>query len=95
MASIYDPLRDYLHKEAQCGRKTVVLTFNDIERILGDSLTDSARTDWVKNRGHREWWANENVKKTTHPQSEAWQNAGYKVNGKKSDFNNGTICFEM
>ena len=44
---------------------TVILTFAQIEDILGFTLPDSARVD-------RTWWANNGPNDTPQPQSRSW-----------------------
>jgi hypothetical protein len=64
--SKYDPLNEYL---AQLGRDRVKLAYEELERILGDSLPPvAART--------RQWWCNN---PTGHPQAKAWLDAGWTV----------------
>lgn len=95
MASKYDPLRDYLIAQAKNGRKDVYIDFTFIEKNLGIDLPESARTDNPKGNGYREWWSNEDPTINGHVQSKSWLSAGYHVNGAKSDFANGIVCFEM
>jgi hypothetical protein len=64
----YDPLIRYLLDETE---PAAVLTFPEIETILGSSLPKSART-------YREWWGNEKPG-GSHVQSQAWQAAGCSV----------------
>jgi hypothetical protein len=47
-----------------------MLTFEDIEEIIGKSLPQSATK-------HRSFWANDN--QDHHPHARAWMGAGYKV----------------
>ena len=77
----YDPLTKHLR--AQNGA-TVVLTFLDIERILGSSLPKSARE-------YREWWENEKPG-GSHVQSKAWQAGGYSVDSV--DFGRERVTFK-
>ena len=44
---------------------TVVLTFAQIEDLLGFTLPDSARV-------HQEWWANKDPSGTLQPQARSW-----------------------
>jgi hypothetical protein len=63
MSGKYLALFTYLEKRYA---NTVVLTFAEIEDLLGFRLLDSARVD-------REWWANEDPDDNTlHPHSRAW-----------------------
>ncbi len=64
----YDPLTLYLI--AQKGQ-LIVLTFGEIEKIIGATLPKSAHD-------FREWWANEDPG-GAHVQSKAWLSGGYKV----------------
>lgn len=57
------------HLERRNGRPEM-LTFEDIEGIIGKALPQSA----VK---HRSFWANDN--EGHHPHARAWMGAGYKV----------------
>jgi len=65
------PLRDHL---ANAGPTPVILTFAEIEGILGDSLPPSAYQ-------HKEWWANE-TDDMRHTQSLAWT-----ANGRRAVIN--------
>jgi hypothetical protein len=62
----YRPLHTYLH-----GRyaDTVVLTFNEIEDLLGFALPDAARA-------RVEWWTDDTADGGESPQSHAWTHAG-------------------
>lgn len=60
----YDPLRDHLRTQRL---KEFILTFREIENILGISLPKSANRP--------QWWANQ--KSGTRPQRDAWREAGY------------------
>lgn len=58
----YQALYQYLeHRYAD----TVVLTFAQIEDLLGFPLPDSARV-------HQEWWANTDPKDPSQPHSRSW-----------------------
>lgn len=63
--SRYDPLRDWLL--GQTGQE-LMLTFDEIEGILGSALPASA--------GLPQWWANTTMTRT-NVQREAWRVAGY------------------
>ena len=95
MASKYDLLKDYLADQAKKGQKEVFLDISFIEQKLGVKLPESAKTNKPNGKGYRAWWGNEDVNNTTHGQCRSWLDAGYLVNGEKSDFDNGSICFEM
>jgi hypothetical protein len=62
--SIYDPLRDYLKGLTL---SEVILSFTDIEKIIGRALPGSAE--------HPQWWANQVA--GGRPQREAWRAAGF------------------
>jgi hypothetical protein len=62
--------------------KMVVLTFEQIEKIIGEKLPDSAKK-------YHSWWGNE--KKVTSQQCSAWLDAGWKVD--KADLNNRMVRF--
>jgi len=66
MPGKYKSLYQYLeHRYAN----TVVLTFAQIEDLLGFTLPDSARVD-------QEWWVNEDPNNTRHLHSRSWTLAG-------------------
>jgi hypothetical protein len=67
--SKYDPLRLHLDNQA---RPEITLTFNEIEKILADTLPASATK-------YAEWWANEMNPRTTHVQCKSWLAAGFKA----------------
>jgi hypothetical protein len=62
MPGKYKALHEYL---ANRYANTVVLTFAQIEDILGFTLPDSARVDQA-------WWANNGPNDTGQPQSRSW-----------------------
>lgn len=66
----YEPLMMYLDK---CGESQVTMSYKEIEAILGDSLPISAHKK-------KEWWSNND---TTHTQSSAWSDVGYKTTNIK------------
>jgi len=67
MATKYDPLRLHLKRVAT---SSTVLTFTEIERVIGTSLPPTA--------GKRsEWWANEISPASRHVQCHAWRDAGF------------------
>lgn len=72
---IYTPLEVYLTKLRLEGRNEVVLTFQEIEILLGAELPPRA-----KEGPGPQWWGNENPQTTRHTQCKAWQNAGWKAN---------------
>ena len=67
----YDPLTEYLEN---CGQASIILSYAEIEKIIGDSLPPSA-TDWPA------WWANDRTQKSRH--SSAWLDAGYETSDVK------------
>jgi hypothetical protein len=60
----YEPLTEFLHKQ---GASRIVMTFSDIERIVGFKLPRSAKE-------HRAWWSNN---PSNSVMTKAWLNAGY------------------
>jgi hypothetical protein len=67
MSGKYDSLRDRLMAFRS---PSVMMSFTEIEAILGAALPPSARS-------HREWWANETNPATRHVHCRSWQLAGY------------------
>jgi hypothetical protein len=65
--SKYDPLRRYLEQSLA---PEIVLSFAEIEAILGGALPASARR-------HRAWWANEQTGSHSHCRS--WLDAGFET----------------
>ena len=63
----YEPLQAHLERRA--GRPEL-LSFEDIEQIIGAGLPKSAQA-------HRAFWANDN--EGHHPHARAWLGAGYRV----------------
>lgn len=66
----YDPLGQHL-RNLPPSQSEVELPFEDIERIIGTHLPNSART-------HRPWWGNERSP-NRHTQCKAWIDAGWEV----------------
>jgi hypothetical protein len=62
----YDPLHDYLCAQ---NLRELVLTFKEIEEIIGDRLPASATRP--------QWWENATAPNTSHVQCKAWRAAGY------------------
>lgn len=60
----------------------ITLTFSEIERILGFTLPESAKT-------HTEWWAND----SSHSQA-VWLDAGYKTVNSSIAISSKKITFE-
>lgn len=75
----YQPLGHHLN--AVDGAR-VVLSFTEIERILGRTLPASARK-------HRAWWSNE--RSGSHSHARSWMDAGWHV--AVVDFNAGRVEF--
>lgn len=65
--SKYEPLARYLDLQS---RAEVIMSFADVEEILGTALPPSAFK-------YREWWANETSPVTSHAQCSAWMMVGY------------------
>ncbi|MEO8354573.1 MAG: hypothetical protein ABI621_01535 [Chloroflexota bacterium] len=74
MAGKYAPLENYLRNLPESQRE-VTLGFEQIERILNDTLPASAY--------EQSWWDHE--KEGNHVNARAWANAGWKVDSL--DFN--------
>jgi hypothetical protein len=70
MAGKYSPLENYL-RSLPTSQREVTMSFYQIERILNDKLPASAHQ-------HQAWWVNQK-KKGTHVESQAWMDAGWKV----------------
>jgi hypothetical protein len=64
----YDPLGKHLRRK---GGADVVMTFEDVERVIGAMLPKSASLS--------AWWANERSPETRHVQCRAWFDAGYEA----------------
>lgn len=62
----YDPLRDYLIRQKL---REIILTFREIEKVIGDKLPSSASTN--------QWWENVKSRAYGRVQREAWRAAGY------------------
>lgn len=62
----YSLLAEFLSLSVQ---DEVILTFRQIELIIGDKLPESART-------HNAWWSNAT---TSHPHADTWLLSGYKT----------------
>lgn len=75
----YDPLRRHL---ARLSDGRWMITFAEIEKIIGDSLPESAIQ-------HKEWWAND---ASPGRQSRAWLDAGFKKTGL--DMERKIVVFE-
>lgn len=70
----YDPIFDWLSKS---GARRVSATFKELDELIGN-LPMSARK-------YPEWWANEDVSKTSHTHCISWQNAGFKASADLAD----------
>lgn len=64
----YDPLRKHLRRK---NGADVLMTFDDIERVIGAMLPKSADLP--------AWWSNEATPDTRHVQCHAWIEAGYEA----------------
>lgn len=62
----YDPLRIELKRD---GRKTIVLSFDEIERLVGPLPPSSHANQW--------WWGNKDQHAKHYAQCRAWTEAGY------------------
>jgi hypothetical protein len=69
MAGKYTPLENYL-RDLPVSQREVVLSFEQIERILNAKLPPSAYE-------YQQWWENE--KEGNHVNPRAWANAGWKI----------------
>ena len=85
MPAKYDPLETYLLNLPESINE-VLLTFKQIEEIIGASLPLSART-------HREWWSNEG-RGTCHSQAKAWGGANFVVDSLHQDGENPRVQFK-
>lgn len=63
----YDPLAQYLRAQSA---PYVVLSFAEIESLIGAQLPRSARE-------RREWWWNDLARQSSHVQSRSWVHSGY------------------
>lgn len=63
----YDPLARYLRAQSA---PYVVLSFGEIEELIGAPLPRSARE-------RREWWWNDLTPQSSHVQSRSWVYSGY------------------
>ena len=66
IAGAYQALHGYLDRRYA---DTAVLTFEQIESLIGFSLPDQART-------HDEWWAGDETDAVASPHADAWRLAG-------------------
>ena len=64
----YDPLGAYLARQ---GEEEFELSFEEVERIVGDALPASA--------SRPQWWADGNDGDNNHVQSRSWRSAGYEA----------------
>jgi hypothetical protein len=81
MAGTYSPLHAYLeHRYADLA----VLTFEQIESLLGFALPDRART-------HDDWWAGRGTDAGASAHADAWRLAGRTA---KPNFLAGVVAFE-
>src|SRR5688572_8508687 len=80
--SKYDPLYEFL---LYSGRDTVSMSFDEIERVIGQPLPPSARK-------RKEWWANNPA---GHAQAKAWHMASYKTRGVDPVGGNVTFALDL
>jgi hypothetical protein len=80
----YDPLEEQL-RSTRASRGSLVLSFSEIETIIGVQLPSSAYL-------YREWWSNQSDV-SNRPQGKAWISAGYEVECVQQERNNGTVRF--
>ena len=71
--SKYAPLVDYLNEQRN---DSVTVSFDDIARIIGDTLPASARL-------HPAWWGNDT--EVRHVNADEWLSAGWKVESVSLD----------
>lgn len=76
--SKYDPLREFLEKQS---RPLIRMSFEQIERIIGEDLPPSARH-------HRAWWSNN---QSNSVMTRAWREAGFK--SERVDMKERHWCF--
>jgi hypothetical protein len=67
--SVYDPLR---RKLESVRKRTVRLSFSEIEALLGRPLPASAYK-------FSAWWGNESSRRAGHTQAMSWLDAGFKA----------------
>ena len=77
----YEPMEQWLVQQKE-GARDIRVSFDDLERVLGDELPASARE-------HRSWWAND---PDSHTQALAWMRAGWRV--EDVDLATGTVSFK-
>jgi hypothetical protein len=75
----YEPLSEFLR--SQSGDE-VAMSFRQIERIIGDSLPESAKR-------HRAWWSNNGENSAM---TQAWLNSGFR--SSDVDMKAGTLVFK-
>lgn len=85
MPTKYEPLELHLRAIPQRVLE-VTLSFQQIERILGASLPESATV-------HQAWWANQRNSKL-RPQAHAWLSAGFVVDSVNQARSNGSVRFK-
>jgi hypothetical protein len=81
MAGIYQPLHAYLERRYA---DTAVLTFEQIESLIGFALPHRART-------HGEWWAGRGTDTAASGHADAWRLAGRTA---RPNLQAGTVAFE-
>jgi hypothetical protein len=75
MSGKYTPLENYL-RGLPLNQRELVLSFEEIERIINAKLPSSAY-------GYQQWWDNE--REGNHVNARAWASAGWKI--ENVDFN--------
>ncbi len=84
MPAKYEPLELHLRATPPTERE-VILSFAEVERILGAPLPESALS-------HRPWWGNQRESKS-RPQAHAWLSAGFVVDTVNQSRANGSVRF--
>ena len=84
MQSKYEALENYL-KTRPASVSAVTIPFDELNKILGSSLPESAYT-------HRPWWGNQKMT-TNRPQAKAWMSAGFEVETVNQSKSNGSVRF--
>ena len=85
MPAKYEPLETYLLNIPAIINE-VLLTFRQIEDVIGASLPSSART-------YPAWWSNEGGD-TRHSQAKAWGTAGFAVDSVRQDGESPRVQFK-
>jgi hypothetical protein len=83
MPSKYQPLGDYLAKQADAGVRHLTMTFGQIEELLGQPLPATA---WIRH----EWWEPPPWQRSTQAWH-GWRRAGWRA---EPHFLTGAVTFE-